>query len=192
MQQSQAQPFSTHAPLWWSTGCHPLLPHLATLLSLCEPPQAWAPGYRARPGPLWVLPPRWALSRKRNEVSLWAQILHTSGALLSVSLVLCWAPGEGRAEGFTPVSEATVCPHPWHPPVQSAFSLPSGARALYVFSVCSPGGGFIYVHVPSHSLKGPDFWLTLKIQEKTVSSHPWCIKDAIPRLSLGWQIKPIR
>ena len=77
---------------------HPLLPHLATLLSLCEPPQAWAPGYCARPCPLWVLPiSLGTLEEKKRGFPLGSDSSRPWGisvTLLSPVLSLRKGPGE--------------------------------------------------------------------------------------------------
>ena len=133
IQQSQAQPFSTHAPLWWSTGvtlCSHTLPH------------CWASVSPLRPGHLGTVhghvhsgffPSRWALSRKRNVVSLWAQILYAPGVFLSLSLVLCWAQGKDQARGPGRGLHSSVGGHnvssPLAPSCPECF-LPSGTSEL--------------------------------------------------------------
>lgn len=146
-----------------STGCQPLLPCHATLYgtsaSSLSPVYLGTLCHHVHSG---FFPPCWALSRKGNMGSLWAEILHISGGFLPLSLLLCWAQvkdQEDQAKSLAPLSEAHSIYKPLASSSPESFLSYSGAWELLLLSMSSRGDWFIYVHVPSHSLKGPDFWM---------------------------------
>lgn len=139
---------------------HPLLPHLATLLSLCEPPQAWAPGYCARPCPLWVLPiSLGTLEEKKRGFPLGSDSSCPWGisvTLLSPVLSSRKGPGERtrqRASLLCWRPQCLLTPGTLLSRVLSPFWRIGALVAQHVFS-------WWCVYLRTHtfsSLKGPDF-----------------------------------
>lgn len=152
-----------------------LLPHLATLLSLCEPPQAWAPGYCARPCPLWVLPTSLgALEEKKCGFPLGSdssRLWSISVTPLSPVLSSGKGPGERTKQGASLLCwrpQRLLTPGTLLSRVLSPFWRIRALVAKHVFS-----WWWVYLCTRTFSLsEGPRLLIELKIQEMTVSSQP--------------------